>query len=194
MKRLILVLVFLTLVGCAPQEPAKTESAPKPKVTQVGHFSTNWVEVGMNVLSAIAPLKSPKVPAFMNDDDRYTVIDHEWLKTKLRKHATDNRYKRAYQKDLKDCDNYALALYADIANQFAEEADAGSSQAMIGRLNVSLEPLDEGEKRRPHQVVMVRTNEGWFIMDPTRDLGLTLPTIQLVPVAEYKCWVTIAMF
>jgi len=195
MKRFLLCFILI-LAGCAPQETQKNETTvPKEtKPANVGHLSTNWLQLALDFGAAAKDLKGPVVHTFTYDDMRFTTIDHEWLKAKLRAHATANRYKRGYQAELKDCDNFTLALYADIVNQFAEEADEEAGQAAAGRLNVSLEPFNVGDKRILHQVVTVRTDKGWFILDPTKDLGLTLPTIQLIPINEYKGWALAAMF
>lgn len=108
------------------------------------------------------------------DDERYSPLSHAWLESALARHLAATWHDRPYQPELKDCDDFTDYLVANIRHWFGETAAAGSGGALIGRYTIWI-----AEAGAWHRVALVRTERGWFVIDPQ---AITPRPARLVPI------------
>lgn len=123
--------------------------------------------------SAVIAAELPGVAATF-DDAAYSPLSHAWLESALARHLAATWHDRAYTPELKDCDDFTDYLVANVRHWFGEKAAAGSGGALIGRYTIFI-----SEAAAWHRVALVRTERGWFVIDPQ---ALTPRPARLVPI------------
>ena len=171
--RASLLALFLTaaalLSGCAKQAPASLPPIAGPAVRA-------------------------ELPALLVtlDDERYSPLSHAWLESALARHLAATWHDRAYQPELKDCDDFTDFLVSNVRHWFGEQAAPGSGGAAIGRYTVLIAEANKGAGAW-HRVALVRTDRGWFVADPQKLIPHPW-RIPLVPLAAYARPARLAAF
>lgn len=116
------------------------------------------------------------------DDARYTPLEHAWLERALDRHLAQTWHDRPYVPELKDCDDYTDFLVANVRHWFGEQAAADAGGALIGRYTIWI-----AEASAWHRVALVRTEHGWFVVDPQRIATAAngYHSISIIPLATY---------
>ncbi len=137
----------------------------------------------------LAAVRPQLLPCLRFDDERYVVVDHRWLQETFLpyfrtflNHVHANTSGEGY-----DCDDYTFLFRAKLvlSNVLAGGARAGA--VPCGRLIVDQNRAFAGvpgSARARHALVLVRTEQGWFVVEPQ--------TCAMTPLAAYPNLATIA--
>lgn len=158
MNRLLNVLLLSTLcffAGCS--------KAPAPKGT-------------LTLVEVRSELSLEKVPEVRADDNNLAILDHAWAEKQVYSWVASRWHDRAYVAELKDCDDYTDDLVHFIRRAFREHA-ADKGGAAVG-------PLDVLFPQGWHQIALLRTDRGWFVIDP-QVFNSKTRTLNMVPLSQY---------
>lgn len=127
-------------------------------------------------LNKFVPQKGAQI---LVDDDVYGIARHEWVVKQLERYVEKTWHQRAYVPHVNDCDDFADDLRYQLRRAWRDSARPDNGGAPVAMSNYLWVDPEKGVYA--HAVVLIRTDRGWYVADPTKGWNALTQRLDLLP-------------